>query len=252
MIFDMFHSGISVLHFQELDSTNAYAVSRLGQLPHHSLIISDIQTAGRGRQQRHWDSSVQGNLYMTLVEKQVPQHLNPANFTQLMAVSVRSAGLDAGYDLRIKWPNDLMLKGGKVGGILSEARFRGQKFAGLVIGLGVNLKEAPVLQSDTPYAAVSFADSGDESGTAQPPERDEFAASVIRHYMERYENFLESGFRAIAGEYRAGLSEYRRPVFIESDGFCKEHRFEEVNDAGEIVVRSPEGQLLTIQAGDVH
>lgn len=252
MISGMFHPGIRISHFQQLDSTNAYALSHLDELDHHALIISDIQTAGRGRRQREWDSSVQGNLYMTLVEKRTPEHLNLPNYTQLMAVSVRSAARSAGFDLRIKWPNDLMLGGGKAGGILSEVRFRGQRFLGLVIGVGLNLRKAPVLEAGSFYPAVSFAHTGNGTIAQEPPGRDEFAASVMQEYMKRYADFLESGFASIGREYRSGLSEYRRPVFIESDGFQDEHSFEEINDAGEIVVRNPEGVLLNIQAGDVR
>ncbi len=97
----MFHPDIHCIHFHELESTNSYAMEHLGELEHHSLVISDIQLAGRGRLDRSWDSSVRGNLYMSLVEKRLPGDINLANLTQLMAAAVRAAAVGHGYDLRI-------------------------------------------------------------------------------------------------------------------------------------------------------
>ena len=248
----MFPSDIHCIHFDELDSTNSYAMEHLGELEHHSLIISDVQNAGRGRLERSWDSSVRGNLYMSLVEKRLPEDISPANLTQLMAVAVRAAAVGHGYDLRIKWPNDLMLDGGKAGGILSETRFRQSGFTGMVIGVGVNISAVPGLDGNPLYPPVCFRSYAAQAELPAPPSRDAFAADILNEYLQRYPNFLHRGFISIGDEYRSALSDYRRPVFIEADGFSQEHTFLGINDKGEIIVRTPAGAELCIQAGDVR
>lgn len=133
---------MKMIHVDTTASTNdlAWELLRTEQAP--ILVMADRQTAGRGRGTNDW-SSPEGNIYLSLGLD--------VGTRQLQNISVRIAihlcttlnSLLSGGELRIKWPNDLMLGEGKAVGILVESRIRGDR-AGLVAGIGLNIRQAPV------------------------------------------------------------------------------------------------------------
>ena len=146
-----------LLGWANTDSTNSRAMSALrassrGILDHIALYV-DHQTAGRGQQQRTWSATPQ-DLAMTLIlEHKLP---SDAPFTLNFAISlaVVQAIEDAlpgiqPKDLLIKWPNDIMLKGAKAGGILIENSWRGNAWSSAVIGIGLNLAGPPPFPNAT-------------------------------------------------------------------------------------------------------
>jgi BirA family biotin operon repressor/biotin-[acetyl-CoA-carboxylase] ligase len=137
--------GYARLHLPEVDSTQAEASRRLAELPGPTWISTDRQTAGKGRRGRVW-TSPKGNFAATLL-------LRPTEPPELVALRSFVAAL-ALYDafvaatgraepFALKWPNDVLLNGGKVAGILLESLGRGQGISHLAIGIGVNLAAAP-------------------------------------------------------------------------------------------------------------
>lgn len=137
--------GYARLHLPEVDSTQAEASRRLAELPGPTWISTDRQTAGKGRRGRVW-TSPQGNFAATLL-------LRPTEPPELVALRSFVAAL-ALYDafvaatgraepFALKWPNDVLLNGGKVAGILLESLGQGQRISHLAIGIGVNLTAAP-------------------------------------------------------------------------------------------------------------
>lgn len=111
--------------------------------PAGTLVIADAQSAGRGRQGRAWRSAPGAGIWFTLVER-------PADAAALEVLSIRAGlaiapGLDAFAParVRLKWPNDLYVSGRKLGGILIEARWRGERLDWVAIGVGINLRAPP-------------------------------------------------------------------------------------------------------------
>jgi BirA family biotin operon repressor/biotin-[acetyl-CoA-carboxylase] ligase len=243
-------AGFSVTHLAEVDSTNDYLSRRLNELPHHSLVYADIQTRGRGRLERGWDSLLRGNLYASLLIKDAAALSagRAANFTQLIAVSAVAAAREFGADIGIKWPNDLFAGEAKIGGILSEARHGAGGFRGVIAGLGFNIAAAPRLPETARYRAVSLAEICPDPALPSP---EKFLNALIAGYTDRYPSFVQRGFPAIAEEYADALLFTRRPLQIEEDGFSGEYAFAGVNDAGELLVRRADGHELTVRAGDV-
>lgn len=129
--------------YSELPSTMdvAHALAERGA-PSGTLVLADAQTRGRGRGGKRWDSAPGAGLWMTLIDR-------PTDASGLEVLSLR-VGLRAARALerfapapiRLKWPNDLMLPAGKLGGILVEVRWRERRPEWVALGIGINLQPA--------------------------------------------------------------------------------------------------------------
>ncbi|TAG09242.1 MAG: biotin--[acetyl-CoA-carboxylase] ligase, partial [Rhodobacterales bacterium] len=147
-------AGVSHIALAEIDSTNAEGFRRAPALSGPTWISAGLQTAGRGRRARPWDSPL-GNLYATLVLKPVEQPETVALRSFAAALALRDAcvaltGLPDSFAL--KWPNDVLLNGGKLAGILLESAGLGTASPVLCVGIGVNLIAAPDAASVEPGA----------------------------------------------------------------------------------------------------
>jgi len=137
-------------HFPEIDSTNTYAL-QWADAPHGALVWADSQTAGRGRLGRSWSSPTGKGLYFSLVLRDLPPEVR-ARFSLLVGLGVSEA-VEAlsGLRAQIKWPNDVLCRGCKIGGILCEGTSER-----LVAGVGLNLNQ---LEADLPERPIFPASS---------------------------------------------------------------------------------------------
>src|SRR4051794_14278733 len=149
--------GRAYRHLAECRSTNdeAAAWARAGA-PHGALVIADAQTGGRGRLGRTWHSPPGENLYFsTVLRPEIPPHRAPP-LTLAVGVALADAVREAGCDAQLKWPNDLLLDGKKVAGILTEMTTSGGRVEFVVIGIGVNL-DARAFPAELDGRATSIA-----------------------------------------------------------------------------------------------
>ena len=126
-------------HFDALDSTNDHLIKMAESgAPEWTVVIADRQTLGRGRRSRDWWSP-DGNLHMSILLRPTvsPQELLRLPLTASLAVL--SALGSAGSSLTVKWPNDVLLDGRKMAGILTESRSEGNRVHWAVVGIGVNM-----------------------------------------------------------------------------------------------------------------
>jgi BirA family transcriptional regulator, biotin operon repressor / biotin---[acetyl-CoA-carboxylase] ligase len=171
-----------------VDSTNSELLRREPLLPSGSpaeaiWLVANRQTAGRGRRERSWVSTADGSLTGSFAcEAERPLHLGGLSLVAGLAVA---QALDAfGVRVRLKWPNDLHVDAGKAGGILCEARARGD-VSRLVIGCGLNLL-APQAQVGQPAAGL-FA-------TAAMPDRSELVLAIGMALLGAIDRLLAEGF----------------------------------------------------------
>lgn len=191
-----------IIEFAELESTNRYACAHLRELADGDVIQAAVQSAGHGRLRRRWLSHVPDNLCLSLVLK--PRHATPTalplvNLSQLLALSVCRV-LDAhGARATIKWPNDVLVAGRKIAGLLAETVFQGPGgLVGMVLGLGVNLNlPAEMLESiDQPATSLSVV-------TGQPVAVAAFRDAVLEDFFASCDEFLVTGFGMIRDAYLA-------------------------------------------------
>ena len=133
-------------HFETLGSTNDHLLKMAeGGAPEWTVVIADRQTSGRGRRRRDWWSP-EGNLHMSILLRPEVSPQQLLRLPVIASLAFLSAMGESGSSLTIKWPNDILLNGGKMAGILAESRSEGEKVLWVVVGFGVNMvrKEADI------------------------------------------------------------------------------------------------------------
>jgi BirA family biotin operon repressor/biotin-[acetyl-CoA-carboxylase] ligase len=157
------HDGGSIsqwISLDEVDSTNAYAARLLPEMPHGTFVMAAAQTAGRGRLGRRWHSPSGGNVYMSCVIKAfppVPSAALPGVLTLTMALAVCDAIEREGAAPTLKWPNDVLVDGRKVAGILAQATYEGPQATAAIVGVGinVNMTAAELAAIDRPATSLA-------------------------------------------------------------------------------------------------
>lgn len=236
-----------VERFAVLPSTNDAALDRAragdpGQL----WIVADRQTSGRGRRGRVWVSET-GNLFASalLIDPCEPMHLAELPFVAVTAARRAVAAHVARGDSRvkIKWPNDLLVDGRKVAGILLESTKIADGRTAVVVGIGINCKEAPAA-TETPATSLLAC------GCSVLPEMlfDDLAEALARMLATWETGF---GFGAVRNEWLGHAVGLGGPIRVRRvDG--EEHGiFEAIDTAGRLVLRTADGGRRTISAGDV-
>jgi BirA family biotin operon repressor/biotin-[acetyl-CoA-carboxylase] ligase len=209
-----------------------------------TTVVAKRQTAGRGRQGRSWQSP-EGNLYVSIVNR-VERPLQ--ELVQLSLVSAIAVGraltplLSGDRALTYKWPNDILVDGAKISGILSET-YRSQKRQGVVVGIGINVAVFP---RDTSYPATSLARLGVEVGV------EPVLSSLLAEFAAARDRWLAGGFGGIREEWLARAHGRGGPVRVGLGHETVEGVFLDLDAHGGIRVRIADGRLRTVAAGELR
>jgi BirA family biotin operon repressor/biotin-[acetyl-CoA-carboxylase] ligase len=217
--FDTERVGRRVLVFDELDSTNTHAARLAGTddaeaEPDGLVLIAEQQTAGRGQHGRVWQSRPGSSLLMSVVLRPPPELCRPVVLTAWAAVAVADAVLAlTGAQARIKWPNDLLIRGKKVCGILIEQSGRGDRVTAIA-GVGLNLT-----QTTDEFAAANLPDATSLSivGGGLIDARTA-AGVVIRKLDTEYARLLNGERVAVEADWKWRVGLLGRHVLIEHPG----------------------------------
>ena len=202
--------------FNTVDSTNRVA-ARLAQegALEGTVVVSDHQSHGRGRLGRHWSSPAGKHLYFSVVLRPaIPPNKAP-QLTLLASLALAQAVFDAGVEVvEIKWPNDLLLHGRKVAGILTEMRTDPGGVLYVIVGIGVNIHgQSNAFSLELQGKTATLAEFL-HSGIQRPV----FLASVLAQLTHRYEQFQTDGFCPIRRDWLAFSKICGRRVRINSAG----------------------------------
>ncbi len=241
-------AGKHICYFKELDSTNLRAKQEAeGGAAEGTLVVADRQTAGRGRRGRSWSSPAGVNVYFTLILKPDFPPDKAAMTTLVMALAVtegifRTCGLEA----EIKWPNDVVVNGRKVCGILTEMSVERGRIRYVVAGVGVNVG----LQEFSPE--LSATASCLEAECKGPVSRAALVANILKAFEGYYESFCrELDLSAIREKYNRRLVNRDREVRVldpkeEFQGIARG-----INESGELLVELKDGSITEVFAGEV-
>ncbi len=232
------------LELTTVDSTNLEAFRRAPELRGPLWILAGEQTAGKGRRARPW-TSPPGNFYASLAQRleEPAARLGLRSFIAALALyDAFVAVVGDGTGFALKWPNDVLLNGGKLTGILLEAS--GQV---LVIGMGVNLIHAPPASAVEPGATPPVSLLA-ETGVRVTPSRflDALAAS-----MAQWEQvFQQEGFAPIRSAWLARAARIGEKIIARTGSESREGIFETIDQDGNLVLRMASA-TVAIPAADV-
>ncbi|BCR04507.1 bifunctional ligase/repressor BirA [Desulfuromonas versatilis] len=242
--------GREVVYFEETDSTNLRAHELgAGGYPDGTVIIADRQSAGKGRLGRRWASPEGVNLYTSVLLRPDILPFMAPQLTFLSAVAVaRAIGEASGLQPRVKWPNDVLLSGKKVAGLLNEMHAETEGIHYVILGIGVNLNMRPEqFPGDLRYPATSVAI---EKGSTVS--RTGFARCLYREIDRLYERYLAEGVAPIIREWEGLCDLVGRQVEVDCQQRIIRGLVTGLDEDGALLVRTAEGTEERILAGDVR
>lgn len=242
--------GHNLLFLEETDSTNLQAqLAAMQGAPDGTLVVTEKQTAGRGRRGRAWESPAVGNVYFTLLLKPTFAPEAASRLTLLMAYAVKCA-VERYVPCAIKWPNDIVVEGKKVCGILTELRLEGTAIHHVVIGVGINVGKqefAPELADK----ATSLEEACDDKDIAIS--RSQLIADVLKVFEEEYEAYISAcerqGAKCQCKNTNQGKNTERFPKESGWEGFVDKYNACLVNKDREVCVLDPKGEYCGIARG---
>ncbi len=234
----------------ETDSTLDEAARLAPDLAGPEWILALRQTSGRGRRGRGWQDP-EGNFAATLVLRPAgaPDQVALRSFVMALALfdaCVAVTGRGAG--LALKWPNDVLLNGGKLAGILLESTGRSPGVAHLAIGVGVNLIATPPAER-LEQGALGPVSLLSETGAQVDPES--FLTVLAEAYAAREAQFTTYGFEPIRAAWLERAARLGEVITARSGGTETVGTFETVDGKGNLVLRTADGRM-SIPAADVY
>lgn len=238
------------LHFfDKVDSTNLVALELAQKgAAEGQIVVADCQTGGRGRLHRTWQSPPGCNLYASLLLR---PGIDPADAPQLTlmagvaAAEALSSFCPAGVAL--KWPNDVLIRGRKVCGILTELRMDGGEVAAVVVGIGVNVN-MPRAEFD-PAHRERATSLREETGKAQS--REEAAFRLCEDFENWYETFRRDGFAPVREAWLARSEMPGRRVRVLFGDEVQEGRVAGIDHDGALLIADDLGAIRRVIVGDV-
>lgn len=243
--------GREIRYLAETDSTNrqAYALGEAGARE-GLVVIADRQTAGKGRMGRTWVSPPGVNLYLSVVLRPpLPPHAAPLlTFVSTLAVS-RAIAAVSGLVPTHKWPNDVLVNGCKVAGLLNEMSAEADRIRFVVLGIGVNLNmTADQFPDELRMPATSLLLAG-----GRPVARALFARTLLEQLDALYAGFLQRGPAPILAEWEAGCDLIGRQVEVDEGGSgIVRGRVVGIDRDGALLLTLADGSSERILAGDVR
>ena len=234
-------------YFPVVGSTNDIALAWAEEgTPDWSLVVADAQTAGRGRGERRWVTQQGCALAMSLILRPSPVEAEfSPRFTALAALGLIQALTAWGLDAQLKWPNDILLGGEKVAGVLVEADWQSDQVQSVVIGMGVNVSPGSV----PPRAALRYPATSVEHVLGGPVDRWALLAATldaIRDYRAilTTDAFLEdwNTHLALRGAWVKFRIADRGPQLV---------KLLEVQVDGQLAVEQPDGKVLSVSVGEI-
>ncbi len=242
--------GREIALFECLESTQTKAHERVAQgAPEGAVILAEQQTAGRGRMGKTWYSPSGKGIWMSMILKpQIPLPHAP-QLTLLTAVSLcRAIKRMLNIDIGIKWPNDLLVGGKKVCGILLESSAEDERLRYVVAGIGIsaNLRREDYPEDLRDKATSLFMESG------EIVDRERLIAAFLEEFEKMYELFQEQGFVPIRTLWEALSVSLNRPIRVQTREGWVEGRADSIDDYGALLVHTSDGGELKLYAGEVE
>lgn len=240
--------GHKIVHYFRTDSTNSAALAlNAHDGPHGTVVIAEEQTAGRGRLGRNWYSEKSSGIYASIILR---PPLSPAAapiLTLLAGAAVhRAVGSAAGLNADIRWPNDVLVNGKKVCGILTEMKAEVDRLHMVVLGIGINVNHTS-MPEELQEIATSLAIEGGRRHT-----RLQVLAELLRSVEHYYHMLLKEGNAAIVREWsKASSYAEGKRVRVKAGGTDYSGVTVGLDASGALKIRREDGRQDLLVAGEI-
>ena len=238
--------GRTVHMYESIGSTNDVAQKLAEEgTPEGTLVLADRQTAGRGRMGRRWDAPAGSSLLLSLVFYPRLKPHQAQRLTMLCALAVAEAIAET-VDLptTLKWPNDVLVHGRKVAGILTETGLTGNHLDWVIVGIGINVNFDRRLLEDIASQATTLA-----SEVGHKVSRKQLLHALLRRVEAHLSDLRRP--EVLVEAWKARLSTLGRRVAIAQAEDVVHGRAETVDEDGALLVRDDLGRMHRFLAGDV-
>ena len=241
-------AGRNIVYYPETDSTNL-RIRQLGDegAPHGTLAVADRQTAGRGRRGRAWESPAGSSIYMSILLRPDIAPDRAPMLTLVMALSVAEGIMDCeDVEVQIKWPNDIIINGKKLVGILTEMSAQVDYINHVTVGVGINVNQTG-FPEDIRKTATSL-----KLETGHDVKRAPLIAAVMKRLETYYETFLKTeDLSGLMDMYNKMLVNRGRDVLILGTKEQYQAHALGINRPGELIVKREDGTEEEVFAGEV-
>jgi BirA family biotin operon repressor/biotin-[acetyl-CoA-carboxylase] ligase len=247
--------GNNLIYLQETGSTNNHALELArGGAPEGTVVIASYQTGGKGRLQRSWFAKADENMLISILIR--PEMLidSVQKITLASAIILieaiegfyRKMNLDPA-NIEVKWPNDLLINGKKLAGILTESILQGKKVEALVTGFGLNINTpASEMPESIQYQATSLSEISGKKFDIE-----NFIAHFLNTFERDYFALDRNNFNGIIDEWKAHCTQFGKLITIQLQNKTIEAYFEDISAEGHLIYRLTSGKLGTLVSGDV-
>lgn len=236
-------AGCDIVYFEETDSTNKQArmLAREGA-KHGTLVIADTQSAGRGRRGRGWISPAGEGVFMSLIVRpeMPPSEVAKMSLTLALAVA-RAIERETGLDARIKWPNDIVIGGRKVCGLLLEMDATAEKVNSIVAGVGINVHQS-VFDEEIAHTASSL-----DLLCGRRVSR----SAIVRAFLEEFERAAAFADEEMMQAYRGRSATIGQRVQVIGLSGTYTGTAQGITESGTLLVEADDGEVREVLAADV-
>lgn len=241
-----FLSGFEIIYYKEIDSTNLEAKRLVeeGQIKRNTVIFAENQTDGKGRLDRSW-ASFSGNLHASIFIVNFDTFINDLNYLYnfLMAICVKDALkklAKPNIEISLKWPNDIIISGKKVGGILIEPIIQGTNLLSIIIGVGINIIDYPK-SKDIIFPASCLKENGIKTS----------AQNLLSEILEKLLQFKSLENFQLIDLFKENAYSLGKLIKIrQKNNEFIEGIFHSINENGNLVIKTEAG-FKTVSFGDV-
>jgi len=236
-------AGCEIAYFEETDSTNRQArmLAKDGA-KHGTLVIADTQSAGRGRRGRGWISPAGEGVFMSLIVRPNEQPSQVAKMSLTLALAVgRAIEQVTGLDARIKWPNDIVIDGRKVCGLLLEMDATAEKVESIVAGVGINVHQTQFDEEIAHTASSLDLLAGKRVSRS----------AIVRAFLAEFERAMALADEAMMDAYRARSATIGQTVQVIGLNGTYTGTAKGITQSGTLLVELETGEVREVLAADV-
>lgn len=237
--------GADIIHFDSIDSTNNYAKNIANDKSNGTIIISEEQVNGRGRLGKYWHSKKCEGIWMSIILKPNMLPIDAPFLTLVAGASIVKALKNLKINASIKWPNDIIINGKKVCGILTELSAEIERINYVILGIGINVKNL-----DFPEDVINIATSVHKEG--YDVSRLDIIRNIISEFEKLYIAYVVNNDKKetlnICRKYSAIIG---KDIYIIKNDMREKVRCLDVNENGNLFVEDENGHTKEIMSGEV-